>query len=169
MARTAPFNYDVPVSPETTDRNTGKKVRSQYFAQEHVDWFLEQQTRAEDSPEQLGSVALTAQGASIAATPVPMPELTAGRYRISYVARISRAGSVSSSLTVTIGWTRSAVSLSQSGAAMTGNSTSTQQNGTVFIRADANASITYSTSYADGGGATSMNYEIDVVVEKLPD
>lgn len=166
---TAPFNYDVPVSPETSDRNTGQKTRSQFFSQEHVDWFLEQQSRAEDSPEQLGGVFLEAQGASIAATPVPMPALTAGRYRVSYVARISRAGSVSSSLTVTIGWTRSSVNLSQAGAAITGNATTTQQNGTLFIRAAANASITYATTYVDGGGATSMQYELDVVCEKLPD
>ena len=169
MALTAPFNYEVPVSPETTDRNTGRKVRSPYFSQEHVDWFLEQQTRAEDSPEQLGTVSLTAQAASIATTPVPMPDLTAGFYRLSYIARISRAGSVSSSLTVTIGWTRSSISLTQAGAAITGNTTATQQNATLFLRVDANASITYATTYADGGGATAMQYELDVVVEKLPD
>lgn len=168
MSLTAPFNYDVPVSPETFDRASGKKARSPYFSQEHVDWFLEQQTRTADTPEQLGSVSLTAQGATIAATPVPMPDLTAGMYRVSYAARITRAGSVSSSLTVTIGWTRS-VALTQAGAAMTGNTTATQQNGTFFIRNDANASITYATTYADGGGAIAMQYELDVVVEKLPD
>ena len=168
MAATAPFNYDVPVSPETKDARTGKTIRSPYFSVEHIDWFLEQQGRNEDSPEQLGSVTLTAQGASIAATPVPLADLTAGLYRVSYAARISRAGSVSSSLTVTLGWTRSSVNLSQSGAAMTGNTTATQQNGTLFIRSDANAAINYSTTYADGGGATSMQYELDVVVEQMP-
>ena len=169
MSLTAPFNYDVPVSPETTERATGKKVRSPYFAQEHVDWFLEQQSRTEDAPTQLGSVSLTAQSTSLGATPVPMPELTAGLYRISYIARISRAGSVSSSLTVTMGWTRSSVALTQAGAAMTGNTTATQQNGTLFVRSDANASLTYATTYADGGGATAMQHELSVVVEKLPD
>lgn len=166
---TAPFNYDVPVSPETFDRGTGNKGRSPYFSPEHVDWFLEQQSRTESGAVKLGSVSLTAQGASISATPVPMPALTAGLYRVSYAARISRAGSVSSSLTITMGWTRVTVPLTQAGAAMTGNTTATQQNATLFVNSDANASITYATTYVDGGGALSMQYELSVVCEKLPD
>ena len=166
---TAPFPYETPVSPEIVDKNTGKKVRSPYFSQEHIDWWLEQQTRVEESPAQIGRVSLTAQGASIGATSIGLPAVAASLYRVSYIARISRAGSVSSSLTVTFGWTRSSVSISQAGAAITGNTTATQQNGTLTIRVDANSPLTYSTTYADGGGATSMQYELDVRVEKLPD
>lgn len=170
MPNTSPFPYDSPVSPDIVDPRTGRKIKSPYFSQEYVDWFIEGQRRVDSSAERLGGTGLLeSQGASIAATPVPMPDLTEGRYRISYAARISRAGSVSSSLTVTIGWTRAGLSLSQSGAAMTGNTTTTQQNGTLFVRADANAAITYATTYADGGGATSMQYELDVIVEKVPD
>ena len=166
MAVTSPFPYDVPVSPETTDPKTGKKVRSPYLSQEIVDWLLEQQQRSESAAEQLGSVSLTGQGAAISATPVPMPDLTAGLYRVSYYARITTAAVTSSSLTITIGWTDGAITMSQAGAAITGNTTATQQNGTFFFRNDANASITYTTTYASNG-AGEMKYSLYVVVEAV--
>lgn len=156
------------MSPEIVDRATGRKVRSPYLSQEIVDWLLEQQRRANDSPEQLGTVTLTAQGAAIATTPVPMPALTAGYYRVSVYTRITRAATTSSSLTVTIGWTDGAIVLTEAGAAITGNTTSTVQQRTLFLRVDANASVTYSTAYASVGG-TSMQYRLDITVEKLPD
>ena len=168
MALTAPFNYEVPVSPETTDRNTGKKVRSPYFAQEHVDWFLEQQTRAEDSPEQLGSVSLTAQSADISATPIPMADLTAGNYRVSYYTRITTVAATSSELIIAIGWTEGAVALTSAGATLSGNLTTTFEQRTLFLKVDANASITYAVAYTSDP-VTQMKFELEIVCEKLPD
>lgn len=165
---TSPFNYDVPVSPETFDRNTGQKSRSPYFSQEHVDWFLEQQNRAEDSAEQVGSVSLSAQSADIAATPVPMPDLTTGRYRLSYYVRVTRAGSVSGEIQIQIGWTDGAIALTSAGTNLTANTTSTFEQRTLFLAVDANASITYQAIYTDGGG-TAMQFKLEIVVEKLPD
>jgi len=167
MSLSSPFPYDVPVSPETTDRQTGRKTRSPYFSQELVDWFLEQQQRNNDSPEQLTAVALEAQAASIATTSLPLGDLTAGYYRVNYVARITRAATVSSSLTVTIGWTTGAQAVSIPGAAMTGNTTATVQTGVIFMKNDANAPITYSTAYVSNG-ATAMQYALDLLVEQLP-
>ena len=166
MALTSPFNYDLAVSPETTDRATGQKTRSPYFSQEHIDWWLEQQQRTNASPSRLGVVTLTGQSAAISATPVPMPDLTAGYYRLSYVARITRAATTSSSLTITMGWTET-VALTQAGTAMTGNTTTTVQTGSLFLRVDANAAMTYSTAYASVGG-TSMQYRLDILVEAIP-
>ena len=168
MALTAPFNYDVPVSPDTFDRNTGKKTRSPYFAQEHVDWWLEQQTRAEDSPEQLGSVSLTAQSADIAATPVPMPDLTTGRYRVSYYTRVTRAATTSSELIITIAWTDVAQAMTSAGATLTGNLVTTFEQRTLFLAVAANASITYQADYTSVGGTT-MQFKLEIVIEKLPD
>lgn len=167
---TSPFPFDVPVSPETTDRQTGRKTRSPYLSQELVDWLLEQQRRVDNTPNQIGAITpLTAQGASISATPVPMPTLTTGRYLVYAYARITRAGSVSSSLTVTIGWTDGTVACVRASAALTTNTTAAT---VVFpplpLRIDANASITYATTYADGGGATSMQYSLDVWVQAIP-
>lgn len=168
MSATSPFPYDSPVSPETTDRETGKKTRSPYLSQEIVDWLLEQQQRTDSTPEQLGLASLTVQAASIAATPVPMPELTDGLYRVSLYARITRAGSVSCSLIVTIGWTDGGIACTKATTALTTNATSATVTATYLLRVDANAPITYATTYVDGGGATAFQYSLDVVVEALP-
>lgn len=165
----SPFPYDVPVSPETIDRDTGRKVRSPYLAQEIIDWLLEQQGRTDTTAQQIGSLTpLTAQGASIAATPIPMPDLSAGRYGVSYYARITRAGSVSSSLIVTIGWTDGGVSCTRATTALTTNTTASTVSGVVPLRSAANAPITIATTYADGGGATSMQYSLDAWVVAIP-
>lgn len=166
--RTAPFNYDVPVSPETFDRATGQKTRSPYFSQEHVDWFLEQQTRSEDAAEQLGRVSLSEQAADIAATPVPMPDLTEGRYRVSYYTRVTRAATVSSELIVTIGWTDGAQALTEAGGTLNGNTVTTYEQKTLLLKVDANAAITYEVAYTSAG-ATAMQFKLEIVVEKLPD
>ena len=168
MALTAPFNYDVPVSPETFDRNTGRKARSPYFSQEHVDWFLGQQSRAQDSPEQVGSVSLSAQSADIAATPVPMPDLTTGRCRVSYYTRVTRAASTSSELIITIGWTDVAQAMTSAGATLTGNLVTTFEQRTLLLAVAANASVTYQVEYTSVGGTT-MQFKLEVIVEKLPD
>lgn len=165
---TAPFNYDVPVSPDTVDRHTGQKARSPFFSQEHVDWFLEQQTRTEDTPEQLGRVSLTAQGATIAATPVPLPTITAGRYRVSYFTRVTRAATTSSELIITIGWTTGVTAITRAGATLTGNTLATFDQSTLFLKVAANAALTYAAAYTSVGG-TSMQFELEVIVEKLPD
>ena len=119
-----------------------------------------------DSPLRVGSVSLTAQAASISATDVSDGANDTGLYRVSYYARISRAATTSSSLTVTIAWTDGGVACSQSGVAMTGNTTATQQNGTLFIQADGLAAVNYSTTYASVG-ATSMQYGLSVTLERL--
>jgi hypothetical protein len=80
---------------------------------------------------------------------------------------VTRAGSVSSSLQFTLSWTDGAVAQSASGAAETGNVTTTKQMGTMPIRVDASTPISYSTTYADGGGAVSMQYSLDVILEAV--
>jgi len=166
MARnTSPFPYDVPVSPETVDRN-GQKTRSPYFSQELVDWFLEQQTRAEDSPEFLVTVTLIAQDAAIATTPIPMPALAAGVYRVTAYLRITRAATVSSSVQLTITATDGGVSCPQSAAAVTGNTTATVHGATFVVRSDAAQPISYAVAFSTSG-ATPAQYRLDLRVEAL--
>jgi hypothetical protein len=164
--QTAPFPYETPVSPETTDRGTGKKTRSPYFSQEIVDWFLGLQQRADATAQRLGSLTLTAQAASIPTTPVPMPALTEGLYRVTVYVRITQAGTISSSLTVTVTGTDGGVSCPQSAAAVTANTTATVQGTTFIVRSDASVPISYATTYATAG-ATAMQYRLDLRVEAL--
>tara|TARA_R100000808_G_scaffold24612_1_gene57170 strand:+ start:3847 stop:4332 length:486 start_codon:yes stop_codon:yes gene_type:complete len=116
-------------------------------------------------------VSLTTQSAAISTTTIDTGTLDPGVYRVSYSARISRAASTSSSLTVTLSWRDGDVAQSQSGAAMTGNSTTTQQNGTFLVHNGTNASsandvIKYATAYASSGGTT-MQYSLFVLVEQI--
>ena len=124
-----------------------------------------------NAARQRSLVSLTTQSAAISTTTIDTGTLDPGVYRVSYSARISRAASTSSSLTVTLSWRDGDVAQSQSGAAMTGNSTTTQQNGTFLVHNGTNASsandvIKYATAYASSGGTT-MQYSLFVLVEQI--
>ena len=124
-----------------------------------------------NSARKLSLTSLTAQGASVSATALDTGALDPGLYRITYSARVTRAATTSSSLTVTISWMDGDVAQSQSGAAMTGNTTTTEQNGTVFVHNGtntlvANDVVKYATTYASSG-ATSMQYSLYVLAEQI--
>lgn len=129
-------------------------------------WFLDLYTRVVSVPAVLAHVTATAQAAAITTTDATAVPAT-GVYRVSYRARISQAASSSSSLTVTLGWTDTGVACSSAGAAMTANTTSTVQSGSLLVSATVGSSITYATAYASVG-ATPMQYALDVVVESVP-
>ena len=124
-----------------------------------------------NSARKLTLASLTAQGAALSATTLNTGTLDPGVYRVSYSARITRAASTSSSLTVTLSWRDGDVAQSQSGVAMTANTTATQQNGTFLVHNGTNASsannvIKYATAYASSGGTT-MQYALYVLVEQV--
>ena len=108
-----------------------------------------------NSARKLSLTSLTAQGASVSATALDTGALDPGLYRITYSARVTRAATTSSSLTVTISW----------------NTTTTEQNGTVFVHNGtntlvANDVVKYATTYASSG-ATSMQYSLYVLAEQI--
>ena len=105
--------------------------------------------------------------ASIATTALAIGSVTAGIWAISYTVRVTTPGSVSSSIRVTIAWTERSVAQTQQGAALTGNLTTTREGDTFIIRVDGATTISYSTTYADGGGAQAMNYSLDIVAVQL--
>ena len=109
---------------------------------------------------------MTLQEASIGSTSVYSSAIPAGLYRLAYYTRITRAATTSSSLTIAFGWTDGGVSQTFTGAAITGNTTTTYQQATVTFRADGNTPITYSTTYASVG-ATSMQHSLLIVLEQL--
>ena len=74
-------------------------------------------------------------------------------------------------MTVTISWMDGDVAQTQSGAAMTGNATTTQQNGSFLIHNGPNSVATndvvkYATTYASSGGTT-MQYSLYVLIESV--
>lgn len=132
-------------------------------------WFLEISTRLNRAPERRARVTFIDHGATIPTTAVPILKLAKGLYRISYYIRVTRPGSVSSSVQVTLGWTDGAVAQTFVGALKNGNTTTTyESSGVPLVRADAETELTYAVAYANGGGATSMQFVLDVVVEAIP-
>lgn len=129
-------------------------------------WFQEVVTWLQRTSQRYATVDLTAQSASIASTAIPTGNLSAAKYRLTYYARITRAGSVSSSLTPALNWLDGGVSCTFTGAAMTGNTTATTQSGTVTFKSDAASAINYSTVYASAG-ATTAQYSLLLVLESM--
>jgi hypothetical protein len=120
-----------------------------------------------NAAQAVGLVELTAQAATVAPTAIPTPVLTAGLYRLTYSQSVTRAATVSSALTPTFAWTSNGASMSQSGAAMTGNMLTTQQNGAITMTVDARTSVTYGLVYASSG-ATTAQFAFSCVLEELP-
>ena len=111
------------------------------------------------------SVTGTPTGSSITTTALLADTGSAGVFRVSWFLRITQAATTSSSVAVSVGFT-DGVALTISGSAVTGNTTTTIQQQTILVRCDANSALTYSTTYSSVG-ATSMQYAVSVVVERV--
>ena len=77
-----------------------------------LDYFSRLPSTLASIPNRISSVTLSLRGASISSTDFSGTVLAVGLYRIAYYARITRAGSTSSTLTVSFGWTDGAVAQS---------------------------------------------------------
>ena len=130
------------------------------------DWFDQLNETLEKAPSRVKSVSLTAQEASIAATDMTGGLLSAGLYRVTYYARITRAATTSSTLTVTLDWVDGGVTVTFSGAAVTGNTTASFQSETKLIRIDNLTAVRYSTTYGSVG-ATTMQHSLAVTLEEV--
>lgn len=132
-----------------------------------VDWLSRLASQAGLAPTRIGQVSLVNQAASIAATDLSGGNLSAGLYKVSWYARITTAAGISSSLTVTIDWTDGGVAQQFSGAAMTGNTTATNQGeNQLLIHIDTLSPVRYSTVRASAGVPT-MQYRLDVILEAV--
>jgi len=130
------------------------------------EWFLRIPQTLDSIPNIVNVTDLTSQGASITATDFSLAVLPAGLYRASYLARITTAAGVSSSLTVALAWTDGGVAKSLTGAAITGNTTATYQSGSVPIMVDAGTDVTYATTYASNA-AGAMKYGLALFLERI--
>ena len=134
-----------------------------------IDWMTSLLSEVESAPSTYAPVSLTGQSASIGTTPIPVATLSSGLYRVTWSARITTpatTGAATSSLTVTLGWTDATLACTISGAALTGNTTTTTQSATQLVRVDAASPITYATTYASNT-AGQMVYRLDVVLEAV--
>lgn len=128
-------------------------------------WLLSLTGRLQTSSTIQSSVAIPSFGSAIGSTPI-VTSISGGLYRVTYYAAIATAATISSSLTVTLGWTDHGVAKGFSFTAMTGNTLSTTDSGSRLIRADQGTSLMYSTGYASVG-ATPMAYDLVIELEAL--
>lgn len=118
------------------------------------------------SPAVLKALSLTNQNDAIGSTPIPLPALASGTYRLTYYLKVTTADGVSSSVTLTLGWTDGGNACSVSGAALTGDALTSAQSGSVMIQLDQATALTYSTAYASNT-PNKMKYKLLIVVEKI--
>jgi len=145
-----------------------EKWANWFISDSWTKYFTTQSTDISASPSRVATVELSGQHASIATTSIS-GDLLSGLYRVTYYARITTpatTGAATSSLTMTFAWTDGGVSPTISGSAMTGNTTTTVQSGTILVRIDQGSPITYATTYASDT-AGQMQYQLDIVLEDV--
>ena len=130
------------------------------------EWFARLPTTLHSIPNIVNVTELTEQNTSLSATDFSLAVLPAGLYRVSYLARITTAAGVSSSLTVALAWTDAGVAKALTGAAITANTTATYQSADVLIYVDAGTDVTYATTYASNA-ASAMKYGLALTLERL--
>lgn len=144
----------------------GQPLSSYVISKEWGIWFQSALVNPVSTSVQVyPMVALTSQNTSIGVTPIPLPSLATGLYRLTYYARITTAASISSSLIVTFSWTESGIALSADGPAITGNTTTTIGSASILIMSDAASPINYNTTYVSN--IAGMKYLLTIVVEAV--
>ena len=151
----------------TLDPVTNRQRFTGFIESDWYQWFLALVTRTDKTSERVLRTRVQTQAASIAPTSLALGTLAPGLYRVTWRFRVTRAATTSSSLLVTLGWTESGLSLTRSSPAKTGNTTTTEDTDSWLIRVDQATAVTYATTYASVG-ATTMQYEVELVVEVVP-
>lgn len=158
----APPIQDSVVNPPERNDPTGIWAMGQSW----VNWIIRSLMKRVSMTAVVLKVAEVSANAAIATTPLELPLIADGEYRLSWYLEITTAAATSSSVTVTLSWTHNAKSLSLSGAAVTSNTTTSVQSGSIVIQADANSALNYATAYASNA-ASQMVYTLVVVAEQL--
>lgn len=156
-----PLPMEAPILQIGPDGKT-----SDYLSADWYQTFFAMAQRLNASSQVINNpvTRLVNQEASISPVSLPIGAVPDGVYRLSWYARITRAASTSSSLTVTFQWSDTGVAISGGGAAITGNTTTTVQSGVATVNADSDTPISYSTTYASVGGTT-MQYSLVLLAE----
>jgi hypothetical protein len=137
-----------------------------YFTREWRDYLLGLQTLVGSAPQILLEHALLDQHATIATTPLTLPALAAGFYRVSLYQTVTTVDAVSSDLTTTIAWTDLGATKTFATATMNGNTLATNDSMVRMIHVDQASPVTYATVY-NSNTPNAMRYALGIVVEKL--
>lgn len=130
------------------------------------DWIQAFLARLNATQRLIKTTTFQGSSASIGTTPLPLPQLGAGTYRVSIELWVTTPATVNSSLTVTIGATENAQNTTQTTAALTSNDVTKPLSATIIVTIDDNSPITYATTYASAG-ATAMVCRGKITVEQV--
>lgn len=147
----------IPLSDAVVEAN-------RFLSQPWIDWFDQILLRLAAASVTIFSTSLTAQNASIAATDLTDGTLGSGLYRVSYYFRVTQVAGVASSLQIAISWLDGLATVTFTGAAEAGNTTSTYQSATFPIHVDAGSPITFTTTYASNP-AGQMQHSLFISLE----
>lgn len=137
-----------------------------FFTREWRNYLLSLQNATSAASQTLLELGLTAKTVSISTTPLTLPAVSAGFYRVNLYQTVTTADPLNSSLETIIGWTDLGNAKTFTTGAMAGNTTATNFSTTRMIHIDNASPITYATIYASNTPAA-MVYALGLVVEKL--
>ncbi len=165
MGAVAPVPWQVPIIQ--LDPQTRKPLPDFTMGKDFGNWlFTSVVQQIANAPQVYPAVSLSTQSAAIGTTPIPLPSLATGAYRITWYLEKTVADGVSSSVQVTISWTHNTKSLSLSGAALTTDTTLAVQSNSITVLIDAASPISYSTAYASNTPGL-MKYQLYILVESV--
>lgn len=131
-----------------------------------IQWLGSISTLVQEAPSRQDYLFHREESSSIATTPLNVPSVTSGLWRVSFSVRVTQVATTSSSIQVTVSWTEGGISQSETGTALTGNTLTTREGRSMVIHPDEGTPISYSTTYASVG-AQPMKYSLDIAVEEL--
>lgn len=130
------------------------------------DWVQAFLARLNATQRLIKTTSFDTKSASIGTTPLPLPALGQGTYRVSIELWVTTPATVNSSVSVTIGATEGAANTTQTTAALTSNDVTKPLSATIVLNIDDNSPISYATTYASAG-ATAMVYRGKITVEQV--
>lgn len=159
MATPEPIPSDPVVSVGKTFAESVWSVTDKWY-----DWLLNLATILSQCARRLGSpVLLTGQLASIGATSL-LAGNPGGRFAVAVTVYVEQAATTSSSITVTISFTRNGLARSLTTTAIVNGTLSSSWSQVFMVDNDSAVPVTYATTYASVG-ATPMKYGLTLVTE----
>lgn len=135
-----------------------KKINASWYR-----WLYALWSRVQANTQLVAADELDSQGATIAATTLFSVSQTSD-YRLTAYTRVTRAGTLTGTTTLTFTWTDDAVVCTKSFPIVNGNTTTTTDSNTWQVRADGGTDLKYGVVYTSTG-ATSMLFKLDVTAE----
>lgn len=160
----APPPYKAPITDVSVDPATGQPRSNGLVSSGWLNWFSGLVAQLDTTGQRLRAIALPDQSAAIANTPIPVGSLAGGLYRLTWFARITTPGTVSSSFELFVDFTDGGIACEVRGGALATNTIDSVKSGVLVVRSDPGSPISYSTAYSTSG-ATPMEYSLSLSLE----